>query len=195
MHKNTKALLLSLKFLQKSAENLLAQPETYLKNMENDQRQTQRSSQSLPVRLVLRNGINGQLLAGPADGNINNISTKGAGINISKIFINNHHLFYASQDNPDYILYLELTQPNNADNSISIAVEPVWFDRIQEEETHYFVVGVEFLPDKNDTKTKQLIQMIQDYKHERGSWLQNLVNKITAERKSKEALPDDTADK
>jgi hypothetical protein len=153
--------------------------------MTDDQRYTQRSSQELPVRLTLRADLQTPPLAGPAQGSLANISTAGAAINLAKIFIDNHHLFYAPQDNPDSILFLDLIHPENPERFISIPVRPVWFDRTIESEESSFVMGVEFSLQKEDDKAKQLIQMIRDKQQDGGNWLQSLVEKLVGDWREK----------
>lgn len=153
--------------------------------MTDDQRYTQRSSQELPVRLTLRADLQAPPIAGPAQGSLANISTSGAAINMGKVFIDNHHLFYAPQDDPEYILFLDLIHPENPERFISIPVRPVWFDRVIEMEESYFVMGVEFSLQKEDEKAKQLIQMIRDKQQDGGNWLQSLLEKIVGDRKEK----------
>ena len=133
----------------------------------------------MPIRLSLRNGPDGPLLAGPTSGRLTNISASGAGITVAeKIFIDNYHLFYSPQDNPEYILYLELQLSDSDDKFISIPVRPVWLDLIQTEMPNKFAMGVEFSLSKKDTDLKRLIRLLQTKHHEGGNWLRNLLEKI-----------------
>ena len=147
--------------------------------MEKEQRRIQRYEQGMPIRLSLRNGPDGPLLAGPTSGRLTNISASGAGITVAeKIFIDNYHLFYSPQDNPEYILYLELQLSESDDKFISIPVRPVWLDLIQTEMPNKFAMGVEFSLSKKDTDLKRLIRLLQTQHHEGGNWLRNLLGKI-----------------
>jgi len=147
--------------------------------MEKEQRRIERIRQGMPIRLSLRHGPDGPLLAGPTPGTLTDISASGAGITVAKkIFIDNFHLFYSPRDNPEYILYLELDLANNKEKFISIPVRPVWFDRIQSDASNKFAMGVEFSISKKDTDLKRLIQMLQTKHHENGNWLRNLLEKI-----------------
>ena len=133
----------------------------------------------MPIKLSLRNGPDGPLLAGPTAGKLVNISARGAGITLAKkIFIDNYHLFYSPRDNPEYILYLELNLSGNDNRYVSIPVRPVWLDRIQSETPHEFAMGVEFTITKKDTDLKRLIHLIQTQQHEDGNWLRNLIEKF-----------------
>ena len=146
--------------------------------MEKEQRRIQRYEQGLPIRLSLRDGPTGDLLAGPIPGNLNNISARGAGITIAKVFVDNHHLFYAPQDNTEYILCLDLDLSEDKDKVVSIPVRPVWLDRIQSSPQNDFTMGVEFIISKEDIDLKRLIHLIQTKQHEDGNWLRNLVEKL-----------------
>jgi hypothetical protein len=151
--------------------------------MEKEQRRIQRYEHGLPIRLSLRDGPAGHILAGPVSGSLTNISASGAGITITKVFIDNHHLFYSSQDNPENILYLDLDLSDNEDKFVSIPVRPVWLDRIQSSTQNDFAMGLEFIITKQDIDLKRLIHMIQTKHHEGGNWLRNLVEKLFSDLK------------
>jgi len=151
--------------------------------MEKEQRRIQRYEQGLPIRLSLRDGPAGNLLAGPIPGNLNNISASGAGITIAKVFVDNHHLFYAPQDNTEYTLCLDLDLSEDKDKVVSIPVRPVWLDRIQSSMQNDFTMGVEFIITKKDIDLKRLIHLIQTKQHEDGNWLRNLVDKLFSDWK------------
>ena len=151
--------------------------------MEKEQRRIQRYEQGLPIRLSLRDGPAGNLLAGPIPGNLNNISASGAGITIAKVFVDNHHLFYAPQDNTEYTLCLDLDLSEDKDKVVSIPVRPVWLDRIQSSPQNDFTMGVEFIISKEDIDLKRLIHLIQTKQHEDGNWLRNLVDKFFSDWK------------
>jgi hypothetical protein len=148
--------------------------------MEKEQRQIQRFKQGMPIRLLLRHGPDGPLLAGPTSGRLTNISASGAGITVAeKIFIDNYHLFYSPRDNSEYILYLELDlSSDKEDKFISIPVRPVWLDLIQSETPNKFAMGVEFSISKKDTDLKRLIHLLQAKHQEGGNWLRNLLEKF-----------------
>ena len=147
--------------------------------MEKEQRRIERFKQGMPIRLSLRHGPDGPLLAGPTPGKLTDISASGAGITLAeKIFVDNFHLFYSPQDNPEYILYLELDLSDNDDKFVAIPVRPVWLDRIQSETSNNFAMGVEFSISKKDSDLKRLIHLLQTQHHEGGNWLRNLLGKI-----------------
>jgi len=147
--------------------------------MEKEQRRIERFKQGMPIRLSLRHGPDGPLLAGPTPGKLTDISASGAGITLAeKIFVDNFHLFYSPQDNPEYILYLELDLSYNDDKFIAIPVRPVWLDRIQSETSNTFAMGVEFSISKKDSDLKRIIHLLQSKHHEDGNWLRNLLEKI-----------------
>jgi len=151
--------------------------------MEKEQRRIQRYEQGLTIRLSLRNGPDGDFLAGPVPGHLTNISTSGAGITIAKVFIDNHHLFYSPRDNPENTLCLDLDLSDNKDKLVSIPVRPVWLDRNQSATSDEFTMGVEFIVSKGDAELKRLIHLIQVKHHEGGNWLRNLVEKLFSDRK------------
>ena len=152
--------------------------------MEKEQRRIQRFEQGLPIKISLRDGPDGPLLAGPTPGNLTNISASGAGITIAKVFIDNYHLFYSPRDNPENILCLDLDLSDNEDKFVSIPVRPIWLDRIQSSTTQNdFAMGVEFIITKEDIDLKRLIHLIQTKHHEGGNWLRNLVEKLFSDWK------------
>jgi hypothetical protein len=153
--------------------------------MADERRSSKRFAQRLPIRLTLRTNHDSHSLAGPITGNLTNISTSGAEVNLTRIFIDNHHLFYAPRDNPEFVLFMDLIQPDNPENFISLPVLPVWFDRDQSSTEDAFVMGVEFTLSEDDVKIKQFIQMIKKKQLDSGNWLQQLVEKIVGEGKGK----------
>lgn len=149
---------------------------------EKDRRRDLRVTGEMTISLVLRQGPGGPVLAGPSPGRLVNISALGASLRISRIFTDNHHLFYAPQENPAHILYLEFILAEEAGGSIPVPVRPVWFDRLAEEETAPFVMGVEFLFSEGDEQLRRLIGEVAERHREGGNWLRRLLIRFWPDR-------------
>lgn len=134
------------------------------------------------VRLVLCDGPRGTVIAGPASGRLNDISSLGARIRIAKIFTDTCHLFYDPRDNPAHVLYLEFILAEDTDTNIPIPVQPVWFDRIEDEEIYPFAMGVKFLFSADDDELRRLIKKVREIHRADGSWLRNLLTRLWPNR-------------
>ena len=114
--------------------------------MGREKRQSKRHSIVFNATLYLCEGHNGPPKSKPIHCQIINLSRHGAGLITSQIIVDNQHLFFASLDSDDSILHLQLEIPKSDDSSASLtlAVRPVWFDRILDREPKPFKIGVEF---------------------------------------------------
>ena len=98
------------------------------------------------VRLFLREAEGLQKLAGPLPAGLVDISLTGAGIRMTQVVVDRHHIFYASLDSPDMALCLEFPQITTDDGEpFVIPVRPVWLDRDLDDSATPFRLGVEFL--------------------------------------------------
>ncbi len=158
--------------------------------MKQEQRRITRVIEQLPIRLLLMDNNGGTILAGPAHGRLDNISPHGAGITVDKIFVDNHHLFYAPQDNSDQILYLEFVLPEEPDRNIRIPTRPIWFDRKEDEQVVSFIMGIEFVFIKGDDELKKIVKKVEEKHIESRSWLHKLLELIKND-KSNQQLPDE----
>lgn len=147
-----------------------------------EQRGADRVVEDLTVRLFLRAGPEGSVLAGPTDGSLANISSTGAGLIVPKIFIDNHHLFYSPRDNPEYFLYLQFILFDNDDKNLPIPIRPIWFDRTQSPEGVFFNMGVEFLLAHTDDEVKRMIRAVSQKQKGGVNWFGNLLGKIKSKR-------------
>ncbi len=110
--------------------------------------------------LVLRKGENGPLVAGPVPGTLNNVTPFGAGLTVEHVFVDNHHLFYSPEENPEIMLYLEIPLSGESDENLSIPVKPIWFDTVDSEESTSFYIGIEFLVPPENDQLRQFNEMI-----------------------------------
>lgn len=150
--------------------------------MVREQRGANRVVEDLTVRLFLRAGPEGPVLAGPTDCTLANISSTGAGLKIPKIFIDNHHLFYSPRDTPELFLYLKFTLFGDDDKNLPIPVRPIWFDRTQSPDGVFFNMGVEFLLTHADDEVKRMIRVVSQKQKGSMNWLSNLLGKIKSQR-------------
>ena len=117
------------------------------------------------ISLVMRRGRNGDVVSVPSAGRIIDVSLTGAGLSVDQIRVDRVHLFYTPQDNPSYVLHLEVGMPPEDKSGlgfISIPVKPIRFDRIFEEDgaPKPFHVGVEFLVGSTDEQVCALFNLV-----------------------------------
>ena len=147
-----------------------------------ERRRAERISGMVPVMLVIRRGYQGEIIAGPAPGDIFDISLYGAGLSIEQIRVGSCHFFYSPQDNPSNVLHLQVetsSEDESGQTMISIPVRPVRFDRVLVEENALkpFYVGVEFLLGPEDEQVQLLFRLF-DEKNKGKGWWQKVMNSI-----------------
>lgn len=149
------------------------------RSMGKDSRRAPRTNGEFPVTLILRDSYDGKTLAGPTQAKITDISNFGTRLHVEQIRIDNFHLFYASQDDPAHILYMEINEGSEG-NPITIPLRPIWFDRLISDDSSLnpFEIGAEFMLDANDENINGLRKLINDRKRDTGNWWDRLMLKI-----------------
>jgi hypothetical protein len=137
-----------------------------------DKRRADRSAAGLQVELVLFDNSEENILAGPSAAFIRDISRYGASLILSRIWVNNHHLFYESYETSS-LLYLEKGGPD-ASRTLSIQVQPKWYRLEADEEGHFFCIGVEFIKAKRADDISQLRKMAKAFVSPEKSWLSSI---------------------
>jgi len=105
----------------------------------------QRFPLKLNGSLFLCKGRGGEKLSRPVSCRVVDLSRKGAGILSWQIMVDNHHLFFASLGSERLILHLSIGSEDTDEPPITLAVRPLWFDRILFEEQQPFKMGIEFV--------------------------------------------------
>lgn len=146
-----------------------------------ERRRAARIRGRVPVALVLRRGRQGEIVAKPSPGEIIDISRYGIGLAVEQIRVESAHLFYSPQDNPLYVLHVEVELPAvDADGEgrlVSMPVRPIRFDRVLDEDNDpkLFHVGVEFLLDPTDDDVRLLCRLVEEQNKGKG-WLQGVID-------------------
>lgn len=151
--------------------------------MSSEQRRAKRiNGNLLPVTVILRDGKDGPILAGPINGFINDVSVYGARFTVPQIRIESYHLFYACHDNPSLVIHIEVNSPNDNENQLSIPVRPVWFDRILHEEDEFkpFQIGAEFLVAPENDQIRRLKEKLSAQEKAGGGWLNKILQSFKA---------------
>ena len=134
-----------------------------------ERRRQSRMSTKLAIKLILQNQTEETLLAGPVAGSLTDISLLGCQIQLDHIYIDNHHLFYSSEEDTN-TLYLEINP--DEDEKFLLPILPVWFDRISVEgsETSSFKMGVEFVAGSENVLTDRLKKLIKEIEMKETGW-------------------------
>jgi hypothetical protein len=149
-----------------------------------EKRREGRFACDLSVTVQLREGSNGPVLAGPAPGRLHDISSYGASLIVPQIRFGKHHLFYSSRDQlPDQLLFIDVSAPD--DETLSIPVRPIGFDRVLCDETMPFQIGVEFIGN-SDAQVARLLTLVRERRGGRKSWWLNLFSRIWPAYETKE---------
>lgn len=151
--------------------------------MSSEQRRAKRiNGNLLPVTVILRDGKGGPILAGPINGFINDVSIYGARFTVPQIRIESYHLFYACHDNPSLVIHIEVDNPTDNEDHLSIPVRPVWFDRIlhEEDELKPFQVGAEFLIAPENDQIKRLKERLSAQEKPGNGWLNKILRSLKA---------------
>jgi hypothetical protein len=110
-----------------------------------ERRLLQRYPLMLNGSLFLCQGKGGPRLSRPISCRVVDLSRRGGGVLIWQIIVDNHHLFFAPLESEQFILHLVIGQEEADTPAITLAVRPLWFDRILFEDQQPFKIGIEFL--------------------------------------------------
>ncbi len=104
--------------------------------MINERRKFNRVPVQISASLSLRRNKTGEIISTPVQCRLFDISKSGAGIYLSQVMVNSHHLFFDALESDDCTLFLEI--------DTLLPVRPVWFDRELDKEDNPFKMGLEF---------------------------------------------------
>jgi len=144
--------------------------------MGKSQRREKRQKNDLLASLVLREGEDGSNLAGPAHCFVRDLSSYGAGLVLTRIHFNGHHLFYSPDDEEEKRLFLE--SEAHGGGRIVLPVRPIWFKLDDNDDTRYFMMGVEFLADPADERIVRLKKAARDKLAEGQGWLDRMIGRL-----------------
>lgn len=148
--------------------------------MPDEKRRIKRVLGDLSVKLTLRDkGDDGEVLFGPVDGILNNLSAQGMGFTVPHIHFGEFHLVYSAQDEENPLtLFVEIFPPEEPEKAVSIPVIPVWFDTMFMGEVMSFRIGVEFMESTSDERVRTFEEMVRKMSDSSGSWWGNLFAKL-----------------
>ena len=104
----------------------------------------QRFPLALNGSLFLCRAKSGERLSRPVNCQVVDLSKRGAGLIIWQIIVDNLHLFFGPLESDQLILHLTIDQQATEAQPITLAIRPLWFNRILLEEQQPFKMGVEF---------------------------------------------------
>lgn len=147
--------------------------------MTDDKRRARRITDDLPVKLTLREGIKGSVVAGPIEGLISNISSIGLGFTVPHVHFGEFHLVYSAQDtDTPHTLFAEISPPGAPEKAVSLPVVPVWFDSIFMSGSMSFRIGVEFLEPPDEEQQKEFERIVSEATGHPAGWWANLLQKF-----------------
>lgn len=116
-----------------------------------ERRNIERSEADVPIKVLLQNNLDNEMVIGPTEGRLHNISDHGAGISVSKISFSKHHLVYGAQDKEEpRTLLIDIGPSGSLKNNLRLPVKPVWFDNyLHEDGSVRFRIGLEFMTPPN----------------------------------------------
>ncbi len=129
----------------------------------------------MQVELVLYDNRKENVLAGPSVAFLRNISRSGGGIVLRQIRVNNHHLFYEPKEESS-LLYLEKGCPDDS-KTLSIQVKPRWYRVEDNDESHYFCLGIEFVKANGAGDIIHLRNIAKSFAVPEKKWLSSIFSK------------------
>jgi len=135
--------------------------------MISEKRRAPRAAIEMPITLVLRDEGDEAALVDPVPGFLKDVSSYGAGLVISKVYVGSNHLFYTPHDHPEMVLSMEIIQ--DEETVLDIPVYPIWFNSDQEDEANPFRMGVEFMLDSESPQMKAFNTLLRK-KRKGGGW-------------------------
>jgi len=129
--------------------------------MTQDKRKSNRHNRFLPISLQAINSNTSEVIAGPYQGRVLNISRHGVCLYMPQIASNSFHMFHSIKEND--IMCLQLTiniQPEII--NCKIPGQPVWMNSFREGDIHAFKIGIEFTCDTENDGMLQLEQIVKN---------------------------------
>lgn len=121
--------------------------------MAKSDRRAKRVASDLVIELLLREGLEGPATAGPIPAFLGNISPHGAGLIVSQNQWDESMFSTLARDYPRHLLFLTLEQPPLP--SLALPAKLVWFKLEAQEDSAYYQLGVEFLPQPQEETVRQ----------------------------------------
>ncbi|MEN8191021.1 MAG: PilZ domain-containing protein [Thermodesulfobacteriota bacterium] len=129
--------------------------------MGRERRRQARYPTDIDGSLYLCGRRDGQRLSNSLDCRVVDFSRSGVGIISFKIFVDNQHFFYEALDSDEVLLTLKIATSRNSRDlaALTFLGRPVWFDRILDQESKPFKMGIEFLEKISDDEWKLLREL------------------------------------
>lgn len=124
-----------------------------------DIRRSKRESDFLPITVTAQNGSTGNLLAGPFNGKIIDISRHGARLLMTQVMFNSFHLFYSTKEDDTSYLTLKIDIPPDIVN-FTIPARPIWMSLMKHGSIRAFKIGVEFLISAEGQQINELLDVM-----------------------------------
>lgn len=144
--------------------------------MSQSKRRGKRYSNDMTVELFLRDKASLANVAGPAHCFLRDLSSYGAGLILTQIHFGSNHMFYTPDEREDVKLILETTVDD--DQLISIPIRPVWFKLDENDDVHYFHMGIEFLITPEDERVNLLKDLAINRLSDGKGWLSKILLKF-----------------
>jgi hypothetical protein len=123
----------------------------------------------LPIRVTARDGVSGEIMAGPLSGRIIDISTVGACLLMTQIMSNSYHIFHSTRENDSLSLQLQINLPPDI-MDCNISARPIWMNLFRQDEIRAFKMGVEFLTNPEGKQIKELMTAMARQQKKRAAW-------------------------
>jgi hypothetical protein len=138
--------------------------------MNKQQRRTHRTVGKIFISVLLRDGTEGPILAGPVPALLHDISPEGAGLSMSQVRLGDYHVFYSPREEVSNTLQIEIPLSGEKDEVLSLPARPVWFDRGATDDVMPFQLGVEFLLDPAGERLPVLKKWIRQQHRKGRAW-------------------------
>ncbi len=122
--------------------------------MMKENRRVARDEASFEITLELRAENDDTVLVESIPGILKNITPKGAGVQVSRVFFDKYHLFYSPLAGTEFVLFLQAKITDKV--VVSIPVKPCWFNSNEGNVEMPFCMGVEFIPAPGDERITAL---------------------------------------
>ncbi len=136
-----------------------------------ESRRSKRIIEYLPLEVYAVQGQDNQPIAGPFSGRIIDISTHGACLLMTQVFLNNFHIFHSTRDTNNTFLQLVINHPPDIDNCRLNAV-PIWLDLFRQQEIRAFKMGIDFTENPEARQMQDLQKALQENQATRANWWQ-----------------------
>ncbi len=134
-----------------------------------EQRRSPRIIDFLPLEVFAIHSGSKHSLAGPFSGRIIDLSSHGACLLMTQIFLKDFHVFHSTLQEKSAQLRLQIFLDSES-GTVNLQAQPIWLGPFRQQEISAHKMGIEFIENPEEGQIKKLLALLQENQAQRGQW-------------------------